>query len=95
MRYLLLGLPLIATACGYGYGYDPGYAQGFYGPGYSTSYASSQGYYDAPPSSRYASNNGGYVRPYVGGENCGTPYEPKGCPPLPRHPLPYYPGDRY
>jgi len=26
-----------------------------------------------------------------GGENCGTPDEPKACPPLPRHPLPYYP----
>jgi hypothetical protein len=27
-------------------------------------------------------------------ENCGTPDEPKACPPLPRHPLQYYPGDR-
>ena len=27
-------------------------------------------------------------------ENCGTPDEPKSCPPLPRHPLQYYPGDR-
>ena len=90
MKYLLLALPLIATACAYGY--NPGYSQGYYGPGYSP-YAYSSGY-DAPMySQRYASNT--YVRPSYGGENCGTPDEPKGCPPLPRHPLPYYPGDRY
>jgi hypothetical protein len=29
-----------------------------------------------------------------GGENCGTPDEPKACPPLPRHPLPYYPPNK-
>lgn len=28
------------------------------------------------------------------GENCGTPDAFKPCPPLPRHPLAYYPGDR-
>ena len=27
-------------------------------------------------------------------ENCGTPDEPKACPPLPRHPLAYYPPNR-
>jgi hypothetical protein len=27
-------------------------------------------------------------------ENCGTPDEPKPCPPLPRHPLQTYPGYR-
>ena len=27
-------------------------------------------------------------------ENCGTPDEPKACPPLPRHPLKTYRGDR-
>ncbi len=26
--------------------------------------------------------------------NCGTPSDPQACPPLPRAPLPYYPGDR-
>ena len=26
--------------------------------------------------------------------NCGTPDEPKACPPMPRNPLPYYQGDR-
>jgi hypothetical protein len=27
-------------------------------------------------------------------ENCGTPDEPKPCPPLPRHPLQNYPGNK-
>jgi len=27
-------------------------------------------------------------------ENCGTPDEFKPCPPLPRHPLPYYPANK-
>jgi hypothetical protein len=27
-------------------------------------------------------------------ENCGTPDEPKACPPMPRHPLPYYPNNK-
>jgi hypothetical protein len=30
----------------------------------------------------------------TGGENCGTPDEPKPCPPMPRHPLPYYPANK-
>jgi hypothetical protein len=29
-----------------------------------------------------------------GGENCGTPDSPKACPPLPRHPLAYYPANK-
>lgn len=28
-------------------------------------------------------------------ENCGTPDEFKACPPMPRHPLPYYPSNRH
>ena len=27
-------------------------------------------------------------------ENCGTPDQFRPCPPMPRHPLPYFPGDR-
>ena len=27
-------------------------------------------------------------------ENCGTPDEPKACPPMPRHPLPYHPNNK-
>lgn len=28
-------------------------------------------------------------------ENCGTPDDFKACPPMPRHPLPYYPSNRH
>ena len=82
MRYLLLMLPLAVTACATDY--DPGYAQ------------DAQGHYYQYPgySSRYAYNEGYYGQQYYGGENCGTPDEPKACPPLPRYPLTYYPGDR-
>jgi hypothetical protein len=41
-----------------------------------------------PTAQRYGTASAG------GGENCGTPDEFKACPPLPRHPLPYYPGNR-
>ena len=85
MKYLLLALPLVAAACAPDYG--PGYTAGYYGTGYYGGYPSY--------SSRYAYSEGYSQRPYYGGEDCGTPDEPKGCPPLPRHPLPYYPGERY
>ena len=85
MKYLLLALPLIAVGCASEY--DPGYARGYYGTSYYGGYPTY--------SSRYAYNEGYYQRPYYGGENCGTPDEPKGCPPLPRRPLAYYPDDRY
>jgi hypothetical protein len=44
--------------------------------------------------------NGATMRPagpmaaQPGAENCGTPDEPKSCPPMPRHPLPYYPANK-
>ena len=34
------------------------------------------------------------VGPAYSTENCGTPDEPKPCPPMPRVPLPYYPANR-
>jgi hypothetical protein len=57
-----------------------------------TSTAPGMGYTGAPPpppppaSSRMA----GQPDP----NNCGTPDEPKPCPPMPRHPLPYYPANK-
>jgi hypothetical protein len=80
MKYLLLTLPLAMAACATDY--DPGYAQGYYDqyPAYTSHYAYNEGYYGQPS---------------YGGENCGTPDEPKACPPLPRHPLLYFPDDRY
>jgi hypothetical protein len=57
------------------------------------SYAQAQG---AAYDTRYAANpgaNASGARPMTS-ENCGTPDEPKACPPLPRHNLTYYPGER-
>jgi hypothetical protein len=45
----------------------------------------------------YASNMGTVGQPNSSQpdpSNCGTPDEPKPCPPMPRHPLNHYPGDR-
>jgi hypothetical protein len=36
----------------------------------------------------------GHMAGQPGAENCGTPDEPKSCPPLPRHPLPNYPANK-
>ena len=34
---------------------------------------------------------GGWVARPLDPGNCGTPDEPRPCPPMPRHPLPYFP----
>jgi hypothetical protein len=80
MRYLLLLLPLLAVGCADTY--DRGYAGDYYGR--SPTYASGYGY-----------NDSYYGRPYRGAENCGTPDDPRACPPAPRRPLPYYPANRW
>lgn len=55
-------------------------------------------YYGYSPTSAYASGYGYggsyYTSPAYDEDNCGTPDEPKACPPMPRHPLPYYPANR-
>jgi hypothetical protein len=103
MRRLIILLPLLATACAYDSGYayrgNEYYASPYVPPVYNQGYAY-EGEYDG---SRYAARNytstydGGYYgrsnSGFYGGENCGTPDEPKSCPPLPRRPLAYYPGD--
>ena len=58
-------------------------------PGYTTVQA--QQYppgYQPPPPPPYRGN------PATSTENCGTPDEPKPCPPMPRVPLQNYPGYR-
>ena len=98
MRRLLLGLPLsLLAGCYYPYGYGGYYGYSTpYAPGYSQSYAPA---YQPAYASNYAPQ--AYAPAYqaapssYGGENCGTPDNFRPCPPLPRHPLPYYPGDRY
>jgi hypothetical protein len=62
-----------------GYPYHPTHAQGSAGA-------------PAPPTSRSAK-----AQPRAQtstAENCGTPDEPKSCPPLPRHPLQNYPANK-
>ena len=94
MRYIILFLPLILLGGCYSYGYYP------YGYGYPPGYAA--GYHPYPSSAppptypphppNYVSQRSPAPSP---GENCGTPDQFKPCPPLPRHPLPYYPANRY
>jgi hypothetical protein len=94
MRYRLVLLPMVAAGCAgtYPYGYTYRGDQS-YGPAYEQYYGAR--YADGEYTGRY---NGAYTHNigsgYYGGENCGTPDEPKACPPLPRRPLSYYPGDR-
>ena len=38
---------------------------------------------------------GGWVTRPLDPANCGTPDEPRPCPPMPRHPLPYFPENRH
>ena len=48
-----------------------------------------------PPSHYYAPDVGSRQAPQAyNTENCGTPDEPRSCPPMPRVPLQYYPADR-
>ena len=81
VRYMLLLIPLVAAGCAQGY---DAYGRPYGYSGSYPAYASGYGY-----------TGGYYSRPYYGSENCGTPDEPKGCPPMPRVPLNYYPGDRW
>jgi hypothetical protein len=79
---LLLSLTLLAT----GGLLDRADAQG-YPPGYNPPGPPPPPPYGRPPP-RYARG------PANSPENCGTPDEPKPCPPMPRVPLPYYPATR-
>ena len=96
MRYLAALLMLAVCGCAgsyaprYGeapYYRSPAYAYGdrYNAPAYR--YGDSYG--------RYGESYGAYRQPYADSENCGTPFEPKPCPPLPRRPLAYYPDTRY
>ena len=88
-----------ATQPGYYPPYQPAYhAPAYHAPGYQppglTGY---DPYQQSVPqggwaSDSYAPAQYGQRAPY--GENCGTPDEPKQCPPMPRVPLQYYPANR-
>jgi tellurite resistance protein TerA len=104
MRRLLLflTLPLVATCYPYAHAHAQPYGSP---PGYYAPAPPPPGYYPAPPppGAYYAPStpypyaggqNTGAVSPAYSTENCGTPDEPKPCPPMPRVPLQYYPANR-
>jgi hypothetical protein len=80
-RLILLLSPISLLAC-----YAQGYAQPSAPPG------------ARPPPPAYqggrATPSGWDTRP-LDPENCGTPDAPRPCPPMPRHPLPYFPTNRH
>lgn len=88
MRYFLLLLTFALAGCAYSYPVGYGYGYNYPGPppGYGPVYG------QTPPA--YAYNETGYPAQASNTENCGTPFEFRACPPLPRHPLPYYPANR-
>lgn len=92
MRYFLLLLPFVLAGCAYQY--PVGYGYGYPAP--SPEYVPGYGDYgqNPPIGSGYAYNGTDYGSLADNTENCGTPFQFKACPPLPRHPLPYYPANR-
>ena len=79
MRRLILLLSLALAANGSLYG--PAQAQGTGNPPPPSAAASA-------PAAAQATNQA------TNQENCGTPDRFLPCPPLPRHPLPYFPANR-
>jgi hypothetical protein len=94
-RSLLLTLALLASCYPYSASHAQAYPPGNAPPGRPPP----PGYGSPPMSGGGPPPYAGSPAPYGGGqasssENCGTPDDPKPCPPMPRHPLPYYPGNR-
>ena len=79
MRQLLLFLSIALGVSGYPY--DRIQAQG--SPGTTPPPSNSAPSAKARPSAQAST-----------AENCGTPDQPKPCPPMPRHPLQNYPGNK-
>jgi hypothetical protein len=48
----------------------------------------------AATGSQGTTSSSGQMASQGSGENCGTPDEPKACPPLPKRPLKYYPANK-
>lgn len=104
MRRLLL-LTSLALLAG-SYAVAPAYAQGYGNqpPGYKAppppapytgSNQPAPGYKEPTPQAPYAGSKGSASGAQLSSsENCGTPDEPKRCPPMPRHPLQHYPANK-
>jgi len=80
--------PGYRAAPGYGTP-QPGYGAAQPGANYQGNYP----YQAAPPPSARA-DMPPMASSRLDPENCGTPYEPKACPPMPRRPLQYRPDNR-
>ena len=84
MRRIILGATLVLVPLA-------AFAQ-TYPPGPPSSRAPAPSYYANNPSDNPPSSQSAMARPDP--ENCGTPDQPKACPPMPRRPLAYYPENR-
>lgn len=100
MRHIVLTIAMLAAA-------PAAFAQAYtssqtYGSPTASDYQSAPTDTDTsafgPPmrgESQSGSSHSGVATAQNSQENCGTPDEFKACPPLPRHPLPYYPANRH
>ena len=93
MRHIVLTIAMLAVApAAFAQAYPP--SQTYSAPAASDTDTGASG-----PAIRGQSQSGsslsGVPTAQDSQENCGTPDEFKACPPLPRHPLPYYPANRH
>ena len=100
MRRILLAAAFTAMAPVAFAQMSPGTSQGAYGTsgayGSSGNYGTSgsMGTTQGTSRSMASSANPGRMSAQPDPENCGTPDEPKACPPMPRRPLQYYPANK-
>ena len=93
---LLTSLSLLAGCYPYYpyYGAPAAFAQGYPSPPGAYPPGPPPGSYGGPPPGYRGGPPPGARGPAYSGENCGTPDDPKPCPPLPRVPLQYYPANK-
>jgi len=84
-RLILLLAPISMVACYSAYAQGPAQPTGARPPPPAS---------QVPPASRGSQASNWVARP-LDPENCGTPDEPRPCPPMPRHPLKYFPANRH
>jgi hypothetical protein len=92
---LLAGSSAYSPASAQGYGNPPGYRAPPPPAPYTGSKEPAPGYREPPPQAPYAGSRGPASGSQMSSsENCGTPDEPKPCPPMPRRPLSHYPNNK-
>ena len=81
-RLILLLWPISLLAC------YSAFTQGYAQPSAATR--------PPPPAYQGGRDTGsGWTTQPLDPKNCGTPDEPRSCPPMPRNPLPYFPANRH